>query len=445
MPSPSFVRIPQHWQSETSFSLMPRPDCRLAQALTAVAAEKQQQTGFRLISEEADALASRIQLIEQADTSLDMQYYKWLDDRAGSLLLSHVVAAADRGVRVRLLIDDIHFDADLNAQALDHHPNINIRLFNPFESRRLTPFTRPFEWLRNSRVNHRMHNKLILADSLVGLCGGRNISDCYFGTSETRTFRDLDLLVTGKVINHMSQAFDSFWNSHWAVPVNKLLTVKLPERQQRRLQLMLRRFKRSRQYGQTARLQALVEQPAKPISDGLLWATARLVYDPPDKVTGELQPGPMKPNDLLLNLKISQSFHLITPYLIPTPNMSRLFEQLHQRGVRVKILTNSLASTDVVMAHGGYRTYRRALLQAGVKLYEFSPSARFASHSLVPYSLHAKVLVLDGQQVFLGTHNADPRSFFLNTEMGLLIDSPELAQQVLSLFQRHLNNGNTSL
>ncbi|MBW8191151.1 phospholipase D family protein [Neiella marina] len=444
MKSSSIIRIPRNWKSKASHALPADWQCPIGQQLTAAELTLRDDAAFRLISRDDEALAIRLALIDQAQCSLDMQYYKWLDDNSGSLLMSHVIAAAERGVRVRLLIDDIHFDADLNAQALDHHPNIEIRLFNPFNSRRMTPLTRPLEWLRNERVNHRMHNKLILVDSLVALCGGRNISDQYFGLSSQVTFRDLDLLCLGNVIPAMHLAFDDFWNSRWAIPVNSLLKISLPARQRRRLQLMLRRFKRSRQYGHVARLQELAKLPVAAITQNLIRAQATVIYDSPDKV----QQGPNQPrysvDPLLAALRrVKQEIHLISPYLIPTPGMLALMQQYQERGVKVNILTNSLASNDVVMAHGGYMAHRSRLLQLGAKLFELSPSAQFDPPAPSPYSLHSKTLVLDQQHVFIGTHNADPRSIHLNTEMGLLIYSQPLAQQVLEQFHQHTQSGNS--
>ena len=444
MKSSSIIRIPKHWKSKPSHALEADQLSRIGKQLSSAGFMEREGAGLRLVEREDDALAIRIALIEQADHSLDMQYYKWLDDSSGSLLLSHVIAAADRGVRVRLLIDDIHFDADLNAQALDHHPNVEIRLFNPFESRRMTPLTRPLEWLRNDRVNHRMHNKLIVSDSLVALCGGRNISDNYYGLSPRVTFRDLDLLVVGKVVAQMGQAFDDYWNSRWAVPVASLFKVSLPTRQRRRLQALLRRFKRSRQYVHGARLQELASHPILPITEGVIWAPAEVIYDPPEKVQKGRAATDERSGaffDAINN--VSKSLLLVSPYLIPTPGMLALLKRLKEKGVRTHILTNSLASNDVVMAHGGYRAYRKKLLKLGARIFELSPSGRYEPAAPSPYSLHTKAIVMDEEHLFIGTHNADPRSLNLNTEMGLLIRSPELARQVTQGIQEHIGNGNS--
>lgn len=444
MKSSSIIRIPRNWKSQASYALPVEWQCHIGQQLSKAELALPEDAAFRLISRDDEALALRLALIDQAECSLDMQYYKWLDDNSGSLLMSHVIAAADRGVRVRLLIDDIHFDADLNAQALDHHPNIEIRLFNPFNSRRLTPLTRPLEWLHNDRVNHRMHNKLIMVDSLVALCGGRNISDKYFGLSSQVTFRDLDLLCLGNVIPDMHRAFDDFWNSRWAVPVNSLLKISLPARQRRRLQLMLRRFKRSRQYGHVARLQELAKLTVTPITEDLILARATVIYDSPEKVQQKKSQPTNSVDPLLSELqRAKRCVHLMSPYLIPTPGMLALMQQYRERHVAVNILTNSLASNDVLMAHGGYMCYRKQLLQLGAKLFELSANATFSPPAPSPYSLHSKTLVFDEQTVFIGTHNADPRSIHLNTEMGLLIYSQTLAQQVLQQFAEHTDNGNS--
>ncbi|GGA86345.1 phospholipase D family protein [Neiella marina] len=444
MKSSSIIRIPRNWKSKASYAYEADYQCRIGQQLASQQLLNRPEAGFRLISRDDEALAIRLALIDQADHSLDLQYYKWLDDSSGSLLMSHVIAAADRGVRVRLLIDDIHFDADLNAQALDLHPNIEIRLFNPFESRRMTPLTRPLEWLRNDRVNHRMHNKLILVDSLVALCGGRNISDNYFGLSSQVTFRDLDLLAVGNVISAMHTAFDDFWNSRWAIPVGSLLKVSLPIRQRKRLQVMLRRFKRSRRYGHVARLQELAKLQVPAITEQLTWAKAEVLYDAPDKVqTGRRKPAASDDPLLLALQQVTGNLYLMSPYLIPTPGMLDLLRQYRQRNVKVTILTNSLASNDVLIAHGGYMAYREQLLALGATIYELSPSAQFQPPAPSRYSLHSKTLIFDDRKVFIGTHNADPRSIHLNTEMGLLIDCEKLTAQVLAEFASHIQSGNS--
>lgn len=415
---------------------------RIAHALQPVANQLAEQSGVRLIEQADDALRERIALIKQADHSLDLQYYKWLQDNSGTLLLSHLIAAADRGVRVRLLIDDIHFEGEANAIGLNQHPNIEVRLFNPFEFHRLTPLTRPLEWLTINRVNHRMHNKLMVADNLVAITGGRNISDRYFGIGSPFNYRDLDLLIIGQAVPAMSIAFDQFWNSQWAIPVEKVVAIKLSVRQRKRVQHLLRRFRRSRMFGQQYRLQQITHTESQPFIEGLSWVEAHTIYDPPEKVGNEASVGNTAAQLRQLALTAKSQLTLVTPYLIASPGLLSMLKVLVSRGVRVTILTNSLASNDVVIAHSGYRKFRKQLLKHAVRLFELSPNSQFAdSEPHIACSLHTKAMVIDDDQLFIGSHNADPRSIHINTEMGLIIHSATLAQQLLSTVEAHIQHG----
>jgi len=442
MKTPSYIHIPRRFDRLPSHSFTADMHGRIARSLEPVASQAKTHSGVRLLAEAAEALQARIQLIQQAERSLDLQYYKWLQDNSGTLLISHLIAAADRGVRVRLLIDDIHFDGETNASSLNQHPNIEVRLFNPFEFRRLTPLTRPLEWLTINRVNHRMHNKLMVADNLVAITGGRNISDAYFGIDSKHVYRDLDLLILGKAVPGISSAFDQFWNSRWAVPVAKVFSINLSSRQLRKVLHMLRRFRRSRTYGQQSQLQQIANQPMIPLTSNLTWVEANIIYDSPDKVDSSNRVGKTAALLQQLALKAKQQLTIVTPYLIATPGMMAMLAEVLSRGVRVTILTNSLASNDVVMAHSGYIKLRKQLLRHAVRLFELSPHARFGqADSNLLHGLHSKAMVIDDDQLFIGSHNADPRSIHINTEMGLVVRSKALVQQVMDNVGYHIAHG----
>lgn len=437
---PGYIRVPRRFTSVPSTAQTPDLTSRLGQQLRAAKLDTMANTGYQLLAEPRSALNWRIELIQQADHTLDLQYYSWQRDVSGALLLSYVIEAADRGVRVRLLLDDIHFRGDVNAVAINKHPNIEIRLFNPFDSRRFTPLTRPLEWLTSfARVNHRMHNKLMVADNLVAICGGRNIADEYFGSSKRLNFVDLDLLVTSAAVTEMSVAFDTFWNSRWAVPVERLLTFGIDKRRARIRRYLLRRFRRSRVY----RPHPLHWH--NPPLEQLARAKAQVFYDLPDKISA--QPDKTVTVHAVSRLwgEIQNAKHeliLITPYLIPTPGLLDMVDQLVRRGVRCQFLTNSLASNDVLIAHAHYQTWRKALLAHHVTLYELSAYGTEPLPNHVFCSLHAKALVIDGEKVFIGTHNADPRSLNINTEMGLLLTSRSFAQQLRTWFKHNtMENG----
>ena len=443
MKLPGYIHIPKRFDRLPSHSLHADMHSRIARALLCVSRQLQSQSGVRLLTEADDALRERIALIQNADRTLDLQYYKWLQDSSGTLLLSHLIAAADRGVRVRLLLDDIHFEGEANAISLNQHPNIEVRLFNPFEFRRMTPLTRPLEWLTINRVNHRMHNKLMLADNLAAITGGRNISDRYFGIDNNLNYRDLDLFIIGKAIPEMSNAFDQFWNSRWSVPVEKVIAIQLSGKQRKRLQHLLRRFQRSRTFGQHSKLQQIVQTAAPALTEDLIWVDAQTVYDSPEKVGRSNDVGKTAALLQQLALKAKTQLTIVTPYLISSPGLMAMLTELLNRGVRVTILTNSLASNDVTIAHSGYSKLRKKLLQHAVRLFELSPSAQFQhdDDQEVDFSLHTKAMVIDDEQLFIGSHNADPRSIHINTEMGLVLKSHTLAQRVLDNIKQHTEAG----
>ncbi|URF03532.1 phospholipase D family protein [Cupriavidus campinensis] len=413
------------------------------------------QSAFHLLADNVDALIARVLLTEKAERSLDLQYYIWHDDATGRSLAHAVLRAADRGVRVRVLLDDIGVGADDNLLlAVDAHPAIEVRIFNPVASR---AFRRAGALLEFSRVNRRMHNKALIADNQAAIVGGRNIGDEYFGASPNVSFGDLDVLTHGPIVREVSGAFDAYWNSAAAYPVGTLTGRSADPEAVATLRARLDALAAAQQdhpYAVHARerlRQVLAEPPA-----AATWGRAALLYDDPGKITraADDTAGHLVPQLRALNMQPQQTLLIVSPYFVPGEAGVAWLRALRERGVAVTVLTNSLAATDVAAVHAGYKRYRETLLRMGVTLYEVKPmrdpdtlpgtsgtsaksakSAKSASTRLSAFgssraSLHAKTFVADDSTVFIGSMNLDPRSVQLNTELGVVCVSPALAAQV---------------
>lgn len=416
------------------------------------AAEQQQQahagqTGVLALPEGREAFATRMLLAEAAERSLDVQYYIWHPDLTGSLLMEALHQAADRGVRVRLLLDDNNTQGlDAMLAAVDSHANIEVRLFNPF-------MQRDWRWLGYlsdfSRLNRRMHNKSFTADNQATILGGRNIGDAYFDAGQEVSFVDLDVLAVGTVVPQVSADFDRYWASASAYPVASLLPATDP-------QALAELAQRAAQVRSSPAADPYLSALAK--SDfvrrlvagelALEWTDVRLVSDDPAKGLGQVGPQAQLSMRLVQTLgKPAQELLLVSPYFVPTASGTLALTDLSATGVAVSVLTNSLAATDVPAVHAGYAKRRRALLAGGVKLFELKPergeavSSRPSDRGLAGSSgasLHAKTFAVDRRRIFVGSFNLDPRSAALNTESGLVIDSPTLAAAVANVFENHL-------
>ncbi len=405
-------------------------------------------SGFHLLGGGQAALAARLGLAQRATHTLDVQYYLFHNDTTGKWVSAALLAAADRGVRVRVLIDDIDTaDKELRLATLDVHPNIEVRLFNPFHTRSANLLVMGWQALRDSvRLNRRMHNKAFIADNQLGITGGRNIGDEYFGAHHDMAFLDLDVLAAGAIVDALSQSFDQYWNSIAAVPASALPVETGKARLQRATQYLnqFRTEQLDSAYGRT--LTAADPLPGL-LTGEIAWqiAEASLVVDPPDKV---LNPDEATSNLLIgqlagLGLNPRQRALIVSPYFVPGATGMAYFEYWRSQGVQVDVLTNAYAASDVPLVHAGYANYRIPLLAAGVSLHELKPLAeptggrlRDIGRSTSRASLHAKTFVFDDAHVFIGTFNFDPRSTRLNTEMGLVIHSPELARQVTAMIER---------
>lgn len=406
------------------------------------------QSGFRFLNNGVSALLSRAALIDAAEQAIDVQSYIFEADDTGLFLLERLLAAADRGVRVRLLLDDHHigFD-DATLARINAHRHVEVRLFNPYPDR-LWP--RSLQLLgRMDRLGRRMHNKLFLVDAQVGVIGGRNIGNHYFEGEGESNFRDADLLATGLVVRQAAASFDQYWNSPMVVPVEALgVRAEIGSAAVSEAALAQWRVSASG-YGPHAEYQRRREEFQQRLvsAQGWVWAPAQLVAEPPVR---QAEGAPKSSAEVARALarvrdQARQEVVYATAYFVPGERGVAVLTQLAARGVQVRVLTNSLAATDVVAVHAGYAPYRQALLAGGVALYEYRPDAPRpsplvhrvrAGHS--ESSLHAKVAVFDRHTLWVGSANFDPRSRYLNTEVGVLIESATLSEQVLDTLARDL-------
>ena len=410
-------------------------------------------SGFRLLPTGAFAIDTRLAMIRKAERSIDIQYYLIEDDDTGRHLLRSLRDAAQRGVRVRLLLDDLYTaDTDPLLAGLAAHPNLELRLFNPFPGWRGHFLTRFMASAHEfARVNRRMHNKLLVVDSAMAVTGGRNVADEYYMRHAQSNFVDLDAFVIGALVPKLQALFDDYWNSPVAFPYQAIVKPGSDAGDQRE------RFDID-----TSLTSSPPPDPPPatdvlgygPLSDefeagriGLIWAEASAYADPPARLKGMGASYALVPledvesvryNVLDLIRSARQEVVITSPYLIPGNKGVALFAEQRAKGVRFKVLTNSLAATDEPLVHVGYRKYRVPMLQAGIDLYELSPVrvkkvSRLGLFQTSQGRLHAKTAVIDRRRVFIGSMNFDPRSDKTNTEMGLFIDSPQLARELLRL------------
>ncbi|MFL1461072.1 phospholipase D family protein [Roseococcus sp. DSY-14] len=392
-----------------------------------------------LVCDNLDAFAMRVRAARAARHTLDLQYYHWHEDVTGTLLLAEVLAAADRGVRVRLLLDDLYVrKAERALATLDAHPCVEVRLYNPFHLRRGGTAGDLLEFLwAGWRLNHRMHNKLWVTDGVQVIGGGRNIGDEYFDASSQFNFRDLDLVVAGPAATGALPRFERYWASPWARPI----------------QLVVRHRPSHGDLGSLRRdLQAAREAPAagrylgrlaeRPQPGGTLVtldpAVVRFVADPPGKGKDRRRDPVMLREVSMAMTQARRQVLIVSPYFVPGRRGARSLLALRRRGVEVAVLTNSLAATDVLAVHGGYARYRRRLLRAGVRLHEMKRGGQQGGSLLGSgrASLHTKAFLVDGEELFVGSYNLDPRSAHLNTEGGCFVRHPELAAALAAEFSR---------
>ena len=436
-------RIESHAFTDTA-------DTRLGSAVQTAAAAHPGTSGVYPLERAQDAFAARALLVRAAQRSLDVQYYIWHGDTTGYLLLGEVWNAAERGVRVRLLLDDNGIAGlDPALAVLDEHENIEVRLFNPFVNRGFKALGYVTDF---SRLNRRMHNKSLTADAQATIVGGRNVGDEYFGAGQRMIFADLDVLAVGPIARETGAAFDAYWSSDSAYPAQSIIGKADPQAapELKAKLAAVRASPEATEYVAALRQTRLVEQLLAQ-SLPLEWVPVQLIYDEPTKGLGRADESEL----LLARLnqalgKPQREIDIISPYFVPGKPGTEALSAFPKRGVRLRILTNSLAANDVAAVHAGYAKYREPLLRNGARIYELKPDARaaaadapkkgsggtFGSSSA---SLHAKTFSVDRSRVFVGSFNMDPRSVRFNTEMGLVIDSPQLAEAISSGLDQKLD------
>jgi putative cardiolipin synthase len=433
-------------EPEPSYALEPGKDGAFAD-LEAAFIEKHgtEKSGFLLLDNNAESLLQRLMLIDEACYSLDVQYYLWYGDDSGELVFKRVMDAARRGVRVRLVVDDVLLiSEDESIAVIDAHPNVEVRLFNPwrqYSSRRKVKVSQTLE-----RFNYRMHNKLIVADNRIAILGGRNLGDEYFGFNNTFNFLDIDVLGVGSVARESSQLFDHFWNSP-AVASASAFGHAQPEESVEEIEYAdLERLKKSERLQNVPIERQNWDKILQSLVQRLHPGSSKVIYD---TLEGEGISQKMTTIIPEFSKTAKNELLIVNAYLIPNEHMMNDARDLVQRGVKIKVLTNSLASQDVPAVNSHYGPWRKRILDAGIELYELRPDAAIKAQTDTPpvvsgfVGLHSKASVVDRSRVYIGSFNLDPRARDYNTELGVLIDNPELAEELAQLAEELMQPQNS--
>ncbi|WP_238066085.1 phospholipase D family protein [Pseudomonas shirazica] len=434
---------------------LPANDSAFGRSIQAQAAPHRGQSGFRLYSDSAEAFAARAELIRNAQSSIDLQYYIVHDGISTRILVRELLIAADRGVRVRILLDDTTSD-DLERiiATLAAHPHIQIRVFNPLHLGRSTVVTRTMGRLFNlARQHRRMHNKLWVVDNSAAIVGGRNLGDEYFDAEPNRNFTDIDMLGVGPVAEQLGHSFDQYWNSALSKPIEQFISTRPTTRDLKNLRARLDESLEKVRQQNHALYQQLMSYTTQPrLNDWrreLIWAWNKAMWDAPSKVLSSGEPAPylLLATQLAPELNgVSKELILVSAYMVPGQPGVVYLTRRADAGVSISLLTNSLEATDVPAAHGAYAPYRKTLLEHGVQLFELRSQSgdngdsdsglgllHGGSSSSSESSLHSKAMIFDQQKAFIGSFNFDSRSLLWNTEVGVLVDDPELAGRVREL------------
>lgn len=428
----------------------------LAKIITPLKAQNPELTGYHVLYDPLEAIAARIHLIDKAEKTLDLQYYIWDNDKIGSIALYKIIQAADRGVKVRLLIDDNNAKSmEAVYLALDQHANIEVKLFNPYRFRRIRPVDMVLDL---KRINRRMHNKTFTADNQIALIGGRNMSNQYYNISDNYQFSDVDVMLVGQAVDDITHSFDEYWNNNYAYPVGRIVN---PQQYTLRYESLKEQLT---QHYEEATVQNYLDLTNRSNDfDNWLshhiqldWVKAEVVKDSPDKIKDKAKKEQHLNFQMVKHLEKPQhNVDLISAYFVPQKKGEIKLSELAKEGVEVRVLTNSFKANDVALVHAFYAKYRKDLLKDGVQLYEFLPAlpdidnptnkelakkAKVSLKGLSRSSLHAKLMALDDKQVFIGSFNFDPRSANLNTEIGVIINSPPLATAVHKTMDANLKN-----
>lgn len=440
--------LPTGFERPESYAFSDTEGTRIGRKVVDEVAANPGKSGFFLLSNGLDAFVARALLAHFAERSIDVQYYLYHNDLVGALFTHQLLKAADRGVRVRILLDDMDLEGrDSGVEALDAHPNVEIRIFNPF-SRKVG---RASQYItRLGSVTRRMHNKSFTVDNHATILGGRNIGNEYFEADPDLAFGDLDVMAIGPVAQKVSASFDKYWNSTSAYPASVFRGKPVPSEAIDRLREALEKFVRQQQG--SAYLQALANSSLarKLSSDEMVfqWGEADVIYDLPEKIQFSFDRTEyhLSPQLIPYLKSIEKELVLFSPYFVPGKEGTAFLSDLARRGVRVRILTNSLVSNDVPVVHAGYAKYRKDLLRAGVELFEmnkkFTSEERKEKRSLTgssKASLHAKSFVFDRRQVFIGSLNFDPRAWVHNTEIGVVFNQPAIATAMSDWVDRNID------
>ena len=443
-PKPSHAKI-------VSVTKLPKGKAPLLKYLKKTNKPLADKSAFYSLNHPADAFAARLFLIDNATTSLDVQYYIYEDDTIGEVFAAHLLMAARRGVKVRILVDDlITSGKDEEWEDFSVHPNLELRLFNP---NKLRTSMRSFALLMDiGRLGRRMHNKVLIADGSAAIIGGRNIGGVYFASSKKTHFKDFDVLAIGKVVPDIYESFDIYWNSKEAVPSKEIFAYSDPESYiaaQKELEEELKVF-RNTPGGKAIEKSDFNQKIAKNTLQLTVANRTDFYYDLPSKVnTDENNNSTHLSSQISEDLRyINNDLVIITPYFIPSEERMIKLKRLREKGVKVTVITNSLASTDVFIVYGAYKNYIKALLEMGVQIYELKPHSYkkfLRTEKLITtqaISLHTKMLILDNNRLGIGSANIDPRSDRLNTETFMVISSETLAKEQRKRFDKdlHLEN-----
>jgi putative cardiolipin synthase len=450
--------IPEEHFREASSTFAAPATTRLGASVAPAAAAHPGTSGFHLLDSGREGLQTRVALAGLAEHSIDAQYFIWNRDTAGKILGAALIDAANRGVRVRVLVDDFYIGGrDERIAALNRHENIHIRVFNPVATRR-SGLTRAIGFISNfARLNHRMHNKLFLVDGAMGVAGGRNVGDEYYGLHDKFNMRDRDVLAAGPVVAALGDSFDKFWNSGWSIPFAVVSQTKPTQQDQDEVVASVQQI-REQLTSLPYRLEftdAAVHAAIEKLVPRLIWATAQVHFDDPEQPNdGDEgnESGFANVRNALTSLLATarQRIMIQTPYLVPKSAGVAKLGELVDKGVAVTISTNSLASTDVVPAQAIYSNHRPGMLAGGARIFELRPDAgirvRYGSPKHFPEAtlgLHAKTIVVDDKALYVGTYNLDQRSAVLNTEIALVIYSAELAKAVARDIERDISPENS--
>jgi len=397
------------------------------------------QSGFAILEFGLEALVARAALADSADHAIDVQYYIYDSDEAGSIMADHLLAAADRGVRVRLLLDDYNLASDAELAALNAHPNIEVRVFNPASCRpRWARFVEYGLYMREAE--RRMHNKLFIVDNEVTILGGRNVGNEYFSIRTGSAFRDFDILIAGPATRQASSAFDEYWNCPWSVPASALVLRTPTEKDLVALRQRIKERIRNAEHFEEQFAAGRDRYLADLEHDGrtLIWARGEIVSDPPRKIaTTAPETRPVARRLAQEWDRANREILIEAAYFLPGNEGLGKFHSLHERGVNTRLLTSAMETTDVPLVFCEFRKWRRDLLAAGVDLYEYKvhsaqePRGRKWYHRRPSYgALHSKVIVFDRERAWIGSFNLDPRSTELNTEVAVVVENRELAAEL---------------